>query len=90
MLEYFAGWEFGGEQAGFASELVQFVQKSSTSAILKSMRAPETELAKLEALPKEMDGKEADAISTETRSEEGSRGTRETGDDLEYDSDDLE
>ena len=49
LLDDFKDWGFDGEARGFREELVQFVQKSSTRSILKSMEAPESVLAKLEA-----------------------------------------
>ena len=44
----FKDWDFDGEPAGYREELRQFVQKSSTHQILRSMEAPASVLAKLE------------------------------------------
>ena len=71
----FADWPFTSAPEGYAEELCQFVQKSSTRAILHAMKAPETELAKLEAEPLPRD---AERDEKDVHSEEGSLESRQT------------
>ena len=46
LLEDFKDWRFDGTRRCYREELRQFVQKSSTRQILKSMRAPDSVLTK--------------------------------------------
>lgn len=57
LADDFKDWGFEGEPAGFRDELMQFVQKSSTQQILRSMEAPAAVLAQLDDSGKaELDG----------------------------------